>query len=109
MEYDRALQLQMRISEAKKRGFVEDVLLLLEHPPTITLGRNGKWKHLLVPEQALAAMGVACYEVDRGGDITYHGPGQLVGYPILELRTRERDVHRFMRNREELIVCFLNS
>ena len=109
MEYDRALQLQMRISEAKKRGFVEDVLLLLEHPPTITLGRNGKWNHLLVPEQALAARGIARCEVDRGGDITYHGPGQLVGYPILELRSRERDVHRYMRNLEELVLRLLNS
>ena len=109
MEYDRALQLQMRISEAKKREFVEDVLLLLEHPPTITLGRNGKWNHLLVPEQALAARGIARCEVDRGGDITSHGPGQLVGYPILELGTRERDVHRYMRNLEELVLRLLNS
>ena len=61
------------------------------------------------PEQALAARGVAVFEVDRGGDITYHGPGQLVGYPILELRARERDVHRYMRNLEELVLRLLNS
>jgi len=109
MEYDRALRLQMRISDAKKDGFVEDVLLLLEHPPTITLGRNGKWNHLLVSEQTLAARGIARCEVDRGGDITYHGPGQLVGYPILELRTGERDVHRYMRNLEDLILRIVNS
>jgi lipoyl(octanoyl) transferase len=109
MQYERALRLQMRISEAKKRGFVDDVLLLLEHPPTITLGRNGKWTHLLVPEETLAARGVVRCEVDRGGDITYHGPGQLVGYPILELRNHERDVRRYMRNLEELILRVLNS
>jgi lipoate-protein ligase B len=109
MEYDRALRLQMRISDAKKRGFVEDVLLLLEHPPTITLGRNGKWNHLLVSEQTLAERGIVRREVDRGGDITYHGPGQLVGYPILELQTGERDVHRYMRNLEDLILRIMNS
>jgi lipoate-protein ligase B len=109
MEYERALRLQMRISEAKKRGFVEDVLLLVEHPPTITLGRNGTWNHLLAPEETLAARGIVRYEVDRGGDVTYHGPGQLVGYPILELRTHERDVRRYMRKLEEMILGVLNS
>jgi lipoate-protein ligase B len=109
MQYERALRLQMAISEAKKRGFVDDVLLLVEHPPTITLGRNGSWTHLLVPEETLAARGVVRCEVDRGGDITYHGPGQLVGYPILELRDHERDVRRYMRNLEEVILRVLNS
>jgi lipoate-protein ligase B len=109
MPYERALRLQLRISEAKKRGFAGDVLLLLEHPPTITLGRNGTWTHLLVPEETLAARGVVRCEVDRGGDITYHGPGQLVGYPILALRNHERDVRRYMRNLEELILRVLSS
>jgi lipoate-protein ligase B len=107
MEYDVALDLQMSICEAKKQGFEEDVLLLLEHPPTITLGRNGKWQHLLVSDQALAARGARTFEVDRGGDITFHGPGQLVGYPLLKLETGERDVHRYMENLEESLIALL--
>jgi lipoate-protein ligase B len=105
--YDRALDLQMRICEAKKRGFNKDVLLLLEHPPTITLGRSGKLANLLVKEDDLKSRGIGFWNVDRGGDITFHGPGQLVGYPILSLRTIERDVHAFMHNLEESLICLL--
>jgi lipoyl(octanoyl) transferase len=105
--YADALELQMRVCEAKKRGFVEDVLLLLEHPPTITLGRNGQWQHLLASEPALASRGVVKFEVDRGGDITFHGPGQLVGYPLMQLDGVERDVHRFMYNLEESLIRLL--
>ena len=95
VEYRRALELQMQVCEMKKKGFREDVLLLLEHPPTITLGRNGRWHHLLASKEGLAARGVECFEVDRGGDITFHGPGQVVGYPLLQLEGRERDGRRF--------------
>jgi lipoate-protein ligase B len=105
--YDRALDLQMRICEAKKQGFDKDVLLLLEHPPTITLGRSGKLDHLLVQEDFLKARGIGFWNVDRGGDITFHGPGQLVGYPILSLRAGERDVHAYMRNLEESLIRLL--
>src|SRR5512147_3162967 len=83
--YSDALDLQMQICEAKKNGFERDVLLLLEHPPTITLGRNARTGNLLVSEALLKSRGVALWNVDRGGDITFHGPGQLVGYPILSL------------------------
>lgn len=103
-EYPQALDLQLRICELKKRGFREDVLVLLEHPPTITLGRNGDWHHLLVPDETLKSRGVMRIAVDRGGDITFHGPGQLVGYPILELERAERDVHRLMRNLEQSLI-----
>jgi lipoate-protein ligase B len=99
----------MQICEQKKRKFQEDVLLLLEHPPTITLGRSGNWQHLLASAETLAASGVRCHEVDRGGDITFHGPGQLVGYPLLQLEAGERDVHCFMRNLEEVIIRVLRS
>lgn len=107
VEYSQALNLQLQICEMKRRGIGEDVLLLLEHPPTITLGRNGKWRHLRVSDDVLRCLGVQRLEVDRGGDITFHGPGQLVGYPLLKLKTQERDVHRYMRNLEEVLIRVL--
>jgi len=108
-EYEPALELQIRVCEAKKGGFTPDVLLLLEHPPTITLGRNGKWHHLLVTEETLDARGVRRFETDRGGDITYHGPGQLVGYPLLKLEGAERDVRLYMHKLEECLIRALES
>jgi lipoate-protein ligase B len=99
----------MRVCERKKQGFEKDVLLLLEHPPTITLGRNGKWENLLVSEEMLRNRGIQCFAVDRGGDITFHGPGQLVGYPVLQLGRGEQDVHRYMRNLEETLIRVLAS
>lgn len=107
VEYSRALELQMQVCEAKKRGFEADVLLLLEHPPTITLGRNGKWDHLLASDEALASVSARRFDVDRGGDITFHGPGQLVGYPILQLAGEERDVRLYMRRLEEVLIRLL--
>jgi lipoate-protein ligase B len=107
LPYGEALDLQMQICGLKKRGFDRDVLLLLEHPPTITLGRNAKRDHLLVGEKLLQSRGVGLWNVDRGGDITYHGPGQLIGYPILSLRIGERDVHGYMRKLEESLIAVL--
>jgi lipoate-protein ligase B len=107
IQYAQALELQMKICEHKKRGFEKDVLLLLEHPPTITLGRNGSPNHLLAREEDMKSRGVRLFHVDRGGDITFHGPGQLVGYPILSLRPGERDVHGYMRNLEESLIRLL--
>lgn len=97
----------MQICELKRGGFEQDVLLLLEHPPTITLGRNGKLNHLLVKEDQLGALGIGLYNVDRGGDITFHGPGQLVGYPIVLLEPGERDVRGYMRKLEESVIRLL--
>lgn len=105
--YADALRLQMRICDCKKRGFVPDVLLLLEHPPTITLGRRADRNHLLVRDDELRARGIALWETDRGGDVTFHGPGQLVGYPLLALEGGERDVHAYMRNLEESLIRLL--
>jgi lipoyl(octanoyl) transferase len=107
--YRRALDLQMRICASRKLGCEPDVLLLLEHPPTITLGRNGRWHNLLVTDETLVARGVERFESDRGGDITFHGPGQVVGYPILKLEASERDVHRYMRNLEECLIRTLQA
>ena len=108
-DYAQALELQMRICARKKAGPAPDVLLLLEHPPVITLGRNGDWHNLVVPEEILRARGVTRYRVDRGGDITFHGPGQLVGYPLLKLERHEQDVHGYMRNLEETIIGTLGE
>jgi lipoyl(octanoyl) transferase len=105
--YPEALDLQMRLSAAKKQGYARDVLLLLEHPPTITMGRNARREHLLVSPEQLKRRGIGLCEVDRGGDITFHGPGQLVGYPILLLEKEERDIRRYMRNLEESLIRLL--
>jgi lipoate-protein ligase B len=107
--YDEANRLQLRIADLKKRGFDSDVLLLLEHPPTITMGRRAKQNNLLVQEKNLEDRGVELWKSDRGGDITFHGPGQLVGYPILFLRHGERDVHRYMHNLEASLLRLLSS
>jgi lipoate-protein ligase B len=102
--YAEAYALQQRIVAARKAGLIEDVLLFCEHPHVITLGRNGKHEHLLASSSVLRQKGVEFHETDRGGDITYHGPGQIVGYPILNLDAIRRDVHWYVRMLEELMI-----
>src|SRR5215472_7957329 len=85
--YDEALQLQAELVDLRYRGRIGNVLLLLEHPPVLTLGRNASRANVLASDAMLAARGVTLHEINRGGDVTYHGPGQLVGYPIFDLRT----------------------
>jgi lipoyl(octanoyl) transferase len=104
VEYGAAWELQRRLVAARKAGAVPDVLLLCEHPHVITLGRNGKLGNLRASDHVLRRMGVSFFETDRGGDITYHGPGQLVGYPILNLAEIRRDVARYMRSLEEAMI-----
>src|SRR6202030_1364033 len=102
--YAEAWELQKRLVAARKTGAMEDVLLLCEHPHAITLGRNGKREHLLASEQVLRQKGVEFHASDRGGDITYHGPGQLVGYPILNLSAIRKDVVWYVRMLEEVMI-----
>jgi lipoyl(octanoyl) transferase len=104
IRYDEALALQQRLVSARKSGAAPDVLLLCEHPHVITLGRNGKLENLLAPPDVLRQMGVEFHHTNRGGDITYHGPGQLVGYPILNLGEIRRDVGWYVRQLEEVTI-----
>lgn len=104
MDYGSALALQQQLVAGRKQGDIPDQLLLLEHPHVITLGRNGHMEHLLAGEPVLARAGISFFPTDRGGDITYHGPGQLVGYPILDLREWKRDVGAYVRGVEQAII-----
>ena len=109
IEYRRALELQEGVAAARAAGAAADTLLLLEHPATYTLGRRGNEENLLVSQKTLADQGVAVYRVDRGGDVTFHGPGQLVAYPILDLNDRRRNVVRYVRELEETMIRALAS
>lgn len=108
MPYGEALALQERRIEARRRGAVPDALLLLEHPPVITLGRRGREEHVLAPAAVLAARGIEVHRVGRGGDVTYHGPGQLVGYLVVDLAARgEADAGALLRRIEAALVAAL--
>ncbi len=107
LEYDRAYDLQLEFLERRINDNIGDVLLLLEHPPTITVGKSGSPENILVSRAELAARGISTFFNDRGGDVTYHGPGQLVGYPIIDLKTRERDLHRYIDELEEALIATL--
>jgi lipoyl(octanoyl) transferase len=104
MRYAEAWALQKRVVAARKAGSIEDVLLLCEHPHVITQGRSGKRENLLASERVLKQKGVEFHATDRGGDITYHGPGQIVGYPILNLGAIQRDVVWYVRMLEEAMI-----
>src|ERR1035437_1931763 len=103
-DYGTALELQRQLAAERQQGLIHDQLLLLEHPHVITLGRNGKAGNVLASDEVLSRAGVSFYPTDRGGDVTYHGPGQLVGYPILDLREWQRDVGAYVRAVEETII-----
>jgi len=104
IEYREAYELQKELLEKRVNGQIADTLLLLEHPPTITVGKAGKLENVLASQTELASAGVSLILTDRGGDVTYHGPGQIVGYPILDLRERNRDVHRYVHHLEEMLI-----
>jgi len=104
--YADALALQRALVDDRRRGAVDDTLLLVEHPHVLTLGVRGDGgrSHILAAPELLAARGVEVHEAGRGGDITYHGPGQIVGYPIVDLRPDRQDVHRYVRDLEEVLI-----
>lgn len=110
--YGQALDVQLRLVEARRLGEIPDTLLFVEHPPVVTLGRAAKATSLLTPKDHLAKQGVELFEITRGGDVTFHGPGQVVGYPIIDLnarfdsvhRKRGRDLHQYLRDLEEVLL-----
>src|SRR5258708_29242372 len=105
LAYAEALELQRAVARGRISGaFEEDLLLLGEDPPVVTLGRSSKEKHLLASAELLAARGVELHEVERGGDVTFHGPGQLVGYPIIDLKRHRQDLHWYLRQVEEALI-----
>jgi lipoyl(octanoyl) transferase len=105
MPYAAALELQRGVARSRIAKTVgEDVLLLVEHPPVVTLGRSSKEHHLLATPALLAKRGVELFEVERGGDVTFHGPGQLVGYPIIDLKRHKQDLHWYLRQVEAALI-----
>ena len=107
--YSDAYHLQRQLLCQRVNNEITDTLLLLEHPPTITIGKSGKLENVLASQAQLVEAGVSLFFVDRGGDVTYHCPGQLVAYPIIDLRQRGRDVHQYLRELEEVIIRTLND
>jgi lipoate-protein ligase B len=104
IRYDEALAQQNESVELRKSGAISDQLLFVEHPHVVTMGRNGHHENLLAGPELLARSGIELFETDRGGDVTYHGPGQIVGYPILDLREWKRDVHLYVRAIEQVVI-----
>ena len=104
VDYAAALEIQKRTERAVLTGEQPDTLLLLEHPHTLTLGRRAAQNGIIVPEPVLKSRGVTVFETNRGGKITYHGVGQIVGYPIINLSPDRQDVHRFVRDLEEVLI-----
>jgi lipoate-protein ligase B len=102
--YSDALGVQRSLVERRKSGAISDQLIITEHPHVVTMGRNGHASNLLASQEVLERTGIAFFETDRGGDVTYHGPGQVVGYPILDLREWKRDVHCYVRAIEEVMI-----
>ncbi len=105
--YRAAWELQRQMVAARRQHRIPDTLVLLSHPPVITMGRGGRSEHLIGSLRELSARGIEFVETDRGGDITFHGPGQVVGYAIVDLTQRERDLHRYLRDLEEVVVLAL--
>lgn len=109
VDYGSALELQYELHSLRRNNTIDDTLLLLEHPPVITFGRRANRKNLLVSEEELALRGIKVYQIERGGDITYHGPGQLIGYPIFHLRTGLLGIRRFVEMVEQALILALKN
>jgi lipoyl(octanoyl) transferase len=109
VRYADAFELQRELVERRKRGEIPDQLLIVEHPPVVTMGRNGREQNLLASPELLARAGIEFHHTDRGGDVTFHGPGQIVGYPIFDLREWRRDVVAYVRALEEVLIRALGE
>ncbi len=109
VEYGKAWQLQRNLFSARSLNKIDDVLILTQHPPTFTIGRGGNTNQLLISEEELMQRGYSIYKVDRGGAITYHGPGQIVGYPILGMKSYTNDYYEYLRMLEEVLIRTLNT
>ncbi len=109
VEYDKSLQLQNNLVSARLAGEIPDIILLLQHFSVLTIGLSGKEDDIIVPRNLLDDEGVSTFRTDRGGGVTYHGPGQLTGYLIFDLKTKGKDIHQFVRNLEEVIIRTLDA
>ncbi len=109
MEYARAHRLQKKLLGMRQREEIPDTLILLEHPPVLTMGRRAERENILASAERLDELGIDVVEVERGGDVTYHGPGQVVGYPVMDLRRRGRDLGSFLRGLEEVLIRSLDA
>jgi lipoate-protein ligase B len=109
MEYSEAYKLQRTLHHQRVEEKIPDVLLLLEHPPTITIGKSGALDNVLTSKERLVQHGISLFFINRGGDVTYHGPGQIVGYPIVDLRQRGKDLHRYVNDLEEVMLRTLKD
>ncbi|HOJ09785.1 MAG TPA: lipoyl(octanoyl) transferase LipB [Clostridiales bacterium] len=109
MDYKEALSIQEKLLAERQAGEGEDTLLLVEHPSVLTLGRRGKQNNIIVPEEYLKANNIKVYEISRGGDVTYHGPGQIVGYPIMDLHNYGKDIKDFVWKIEETFIRLLKE
>ena len=107
--YGKALALQQELVDKRRAGEIPDQLLLLEHPHVITLGSSSRESNILLSRHELEALGIQVHEAGRGGDVTYHGPGQLVGYPVLNLTPDRKDLHRYLRDLEEVLLRVLSE
>ena len=107
VDYKESYELQKRLLQERIQGEGRNTLLLLQHEPVITIGRGGDKKNILVSENFLTLKGIKLYEIDRGGDVTYHGPGQLTGYPIIDLKLFKKDIYWYLRQLEEVIIKVL--
>lgn len=109
VDYEMAYRVQKELVRTRKLGLIDDSVILAEHMPVFTIGRTGRRENLLVGEEVLKKEKIKVLDVDRGGDITFHGPGQLVIYPIIDLRPRGRDLHRYLRDLEEVAIWLLKE
>ncbi len=109
VEYREAWKLQRELHQQRVEGRIPDLLLLLEHPPTITIGRSGSLDNVLISSKQMVQAGIPLFFIDRGGDVTYHGLGQLVGYPILDLREQGGDLHLYVQKLEEVMIRTLRD